>query len=187
LRTATSSCLWRCWAPPILWTLIIVIISGKLGSFNHSLEIIKWVVSWVVTVNPDSLASINWYCRKVIHFFYYGILTVLWIRALTVTYPERLWTNRVLALILSLMVACFDEGHQYFSPGRTSSGWDILLDLSGGVVFLLLCARYFKKKLAAPVEAEPYSSCHLAPALPACKVQREDLSSKSKIGQKTNQ
>jgi VanZ family protein len=162
LRSAVFSSLWRYWVPPILGTLIIEIISGKLGSFNHTLEIFKWLVSWVVTVHPDTLATINWYFRKVLHFFYYGILTVLWFRALTATYPERIWTNKILALAICLTVALFDEGHQYFSPGRTSSWWDIVLDMSGGIIFLILSAPYFKKNMVTPGEAAPASSCHTA-------------------------
>jgi VanZ family protein len=140
-----------------------VVISGKLGSFNHTFEIFKWVVSWIVTVNPDTLASINWYSRKVLHFLYYGILTVLWLRALMVTWPERVWMNRILALVLCLMVACLDEGRQYLVPDRTPSFWDIALDVSGGLIFLLVSACYFKKNMVAPVEAAPVSSCHLIP------------------------
>jgi VanZ family protein len=161
LRTEVSPGLWRYWAPPILWTLIIVVVSGNLGSLQNTFEVFKWVVSWIVTVNPDTLAPIHFYFRKVLHFLYYGILTVLWLRALMATYPERVWTNRTLALALCLMVACIDEGHQYFSHGRSSSWWDIALDLSGGIVFLLLSARYFRKNMVAPIEVQPASSCHL--------------------------
>jgi len=185
LKTEVSSSFWRYWSLPILWTLIIVVVSGNLGTPNHTFEIFKWVVSWIVTVNPKTLASIHWYFRKLLHSLYYGILTLLWLRALMAAYPERVWTNRILALAFCLMVACIDEGRQYFSPGRTSSGWDIVLDLSGGIVFLFLTARYFKKNMMAPVEAAPASSGHRTPILPACKVKREDLSSKSKIGLKT--
>ena len=144
-------------------TLVIVVISGNLGSLPTTFEIFKWVVSWLVTANPDTLGPVHFYFRKALHFLYYGTLTVLWLRALTATFPERAWTNRILSLVLSLMVACFDEGHQYFASGRTSSWWDIALDMSGSVVFLVLSARYFKKYMAAPVDGEPHSSCHLTP------------------------
>jgi VanZ family protein len=139
-----------------------VVVSGNVGSLNHTFEVFKWVVSWIATVNPKTLAPIHWYFRKVLHFLYYGILAVLWLRALKATYPERVWTNRILALAFCLMVACIDEGHQYFSHGRTSSLWDIALDMSGGVVFLFLSARYFKRNKAASVEVEPASSSHLS-------------------------
>jgi VanZ family protein len=140
-----------------------MVISGNLGSLNHTFEIFKWVVSWIVTVNPDTLAPIHLYFRKALHFLYYGTLTVLWFRALMATYPERPWINRILALALCLMVACLDEGRQYLSPGRSSSLWDIALDVSGGIIFLFLSAPYFKKNMVAPAEAAPTSSCHLTP------------------------
>jgi VanZ family protein len=163
VRNLAYSRLWHYWSLPILWTLIIVVVSGNLGSPNHTFKIFNWVVSWIVTVNPKTLAPIHWYFRKALHFLYYGILTVLWFRALMATYPERVWTNRTLALSLCLMVAFLDEGHQYLAHGRSSSLGDIALDLSGGLIFLFLSARYFKKNMMTPVEAGPASSGHIAP------------------------
>ncbi|MFL6375612.1 MAG: VanZ family protein, partial [Pyrinomonadaceae bacterium] len=37
------------------------------------------------------------------------------------------------------VVASLDEFNQSFEPSRTSSGWDVMLDISGGVVATLLC------------------------------------------------
>ena len=163
LRTAGSSSFWRYWAPPVLWTLVILVVSGSLGSLNNTFDIFKWVVSWIATVKPDTLAPVHFYLRKALHFLYYGILTVLWWRALTASWPERPWTNSVLALVLCLLVASFDEGHQYFSSGRTASWWDVALDMSGGLILLVLSTRFFTKKVEAPVEVQLACQCHLTP------------------------
>jgi VanZ family protein len=113
-----------------------------------------------MTTDPESLAQVHFYIRKVLHVVCYGVLTVLWLRALMATYPERVWTNRILALVLCLMVALTDEGRQYLFPDRTASWWDVGLDTSGGLLFLFLSACYFKKNMTTSAEGEPPSSCH---------------------------
>ena len=49
-------------------------------------------------------------------------------------------THRIyITLIITFLYAISDEMHQYFVPGRSLSGYDILLDLSG---ILLACFLY---------------------------------------------
>jgi VanZ family protein len=155
LRTAVSSSLWRYWAPPVIWSLTIVVLSGNIASLPSTFSGFKWLVSLIVTVDPGTLAPIHFYFRKVLHVICYGILTVLWFRALMASQPEHVWTNRILALGLCLMVALADEGRQYFYPSRTSTWWDVCLDMSGGVLFVFLSALFFKKNMAVPVEEQP--------------------------------
>jgi VanZ family protein len=157
LKTAVYSIAWRYWAPPIIWGLTIVAFSGNIGSFTSTFSVFQWLLSWIVTVNPDTLNMVHFYFRKVLHVVCYGVLTVLWFRALMASCPDRLWTNRILALVLCLMVALADEGRQYFYPARTSSWWDIGLDMSGGLLFLFLAARYFKKNTVTLPEEQPAS------------------------------
>ena len=140
-----------------------MVLSGDLGSGKNTFSPFKWVLSLFVTLGPDSLNLAHFYFRKLMHVVCYGFLTILWFRALKASYPERFWTNMVMALVLCLAVALVDEGHQYVVNTRTSSWRDVGLDLSGGVVFLILCARYFKKNMVAPDEAAPASSGHLTP------------------------
>ena len=140
-----------------------MVLSGDLGSGPNTFSPFRWVLSWIVTLDPDSLNLAHFYFRKVLHVVCYGVLSVLWLRALIASYPERLWINRMLALVLCLIVALMDEGHQYLADTRTASWWDIGLDMSGGILFLLLSTRCFKKNMMAPAEIQPASSCHLPP------------------------
>jgi VanZ family protein len=132
-----------------------VVLSGNIASLPSTFSGFKWLVSLIVTVDPETLAPIHFYCRKVLHVMCYGVLTILWFRALMASHPEHVWTNRVLALVLCLMVALADEGRQYFYPARTSSWWDVGLDLSGGVLFVFLSALFFKKNMAVSIEEQP--------------------------------
>jgi VanZ family protein len=140
-----------------------MVISGDLGSGQNTFSPFKWLLSLFVTLSPDSLNSAHFYFRKLLHVVFYGVLTILWFRALRASYPERFWSNMVMALVLCLAVALVDEGHQYVVDTRTASWRDVGLDLSGGIIFLFLSARYFRKNMVASVEAAPPSSCHLAP------------------------
>jgi VanZ family protein len=127
-------------------------LSGDLGSGPNTFSPFRWVLSWIVTLDPDSLNLAHFYFRKVLHVVCYGVLSVLWFRALMASYPERSGANVIMALVLCLAVALIDEGHQYLVNTRTASWWDIGLDMSGGLLFLLLSTRYFKKNMMAPAE-----------------------------------
>ena len=122
LRTAAKSALWRYWAPTLVWTLAIVVLSGKLGSLANTSAIFTWIMSWIVILDLDTLSRYHFYCRKALHAICYGGLTILWFRALTASYPESLWTNRILALALALLVSLTDEGRQYFCPAVPPAG-----------------------------------------------------------------
>ncbi len=150
MRITDSSTLWRYWLPPLIWALAIMVVSGDLGSGNTTFSPLKWVLSLLVTLTPDRLNLAHFYFRTLLHVVCYGVLTVLWFRALMASCPGRFWSNVVMALVLCLTVALVDEGHQYLVDTRTASWRDVGLDLSGGVIFLLLSASYFKKNMKAP-------------------------------------
>jgi VanZ family protein len=172
LRTAVSSRLWRYWAPPVIWGLTIVALSGNIASLPNTFSGFKWLVSLILTVDPETLAPIHLYIRKVLHVICYGVLTVLWFRALMASHPGHSWTNRLLALILCLVVALADEGRQYFYRARTSTWWDVCLDLSGGVLFVFISALFFKKNMAIPVEEQPPSPFQPSPGTSILQSQK---------------
>ena len=150
-----NSSLWRSWAPPLIWTLFLLALSGNLGSLTNTAGPFKWVVSRLFTLDPDTLVLLHFYFRKTVHVIFYGILAVLWLRALMASYPEHFGINWMLALILCLTVALADEGRQYFVPGRTASWYDAGLDMSGGVLFLSLITCYWKWRNRLPAEVQP--------------------------------
>jgi VanZ family protein len=144
LRTVVYSNSWHYWAAPIIWALAILALSGNIGSLSNTLGIFKWVLSWLVILDSETIASVHFYSRKTLHVICYGFLTLLWFRALMASCPERLMTNRILALALCLIVALADEGHQSLVPSRTGSWADVRLDMIGGLLFLFLSSRYWK-------------------------------------------
>jgi len=65
------------------------------------------------------------------HAFVFGVLAVLWARAL----GERPRTL-LIALALTLLYALSDEFHQAFVPGRHPDPWDLMFDGLGAAVGL---------------------------------------------------
>lgn len=68
---------------------------------------------------------------KVLHFLAYGVLALLWIRALG---GGRMIATPRQALLVFAIVTLYglsDELHQSFVPGRDASGWDVLADALG--------------------------------------------------------
>jgi len=126
------------WLPPILWGLAIIGMSGDVGSYQNTFSLLKWLLSWFVTLNPSQLKIINFYLRKTGHAVAYGLMYFLWFRAFRGhldTGPGRAF---LYALGLCLLVSMTDEGHQSFAKFRGGSGYDVLLDLCGASLAALI-------------------------------------------------
>jgi VanZ family protein len=67
------------------------------------------------------------------HAFVFGVLAVLWRRALGGV--RRAW---LVALALTLLYALSDEFHQMFVPGRCADPWDLVCDGAGAAAGLIL-------------------------------------------------
>ncbi len=156
LTSGLNYTVWRYWAPPVLWALVIMLLSGNLGAFPNSYSIFKWVVSSLFTLPPKLIDKLHLIFRKALHVVCYGVLGFLWLRALKATRPRFLWSNILLALLLSLGVALVDEGHQHFLTTRSGSLWDVVLDMSGASGIILLTAHLWgRNKTAIPSVPPP--------------------------------
>jgi VanZ family protein len=86
---------------------------------------------------------------KVIHYFEYSILALLFYRSLV--YNRRSIGNliAVVVVIAGSSVALMDEFYQSFIPGRDSSFFDLVADFSGvitGTVIYYFIRRHMKKR-----------------------------------------
>lgn len=103
--------------------------------------------SWKITLDRYNL-------DKVVHFFEYGILCGLLTRTIYHSIENHhLKRSLLLALGISFFIAGFDEMHQLYLPGRTSSFYDFIAD-SIGIVCALAAFWYFKRYSAAPHEMD---------------------------------
>lgn len=68
------------------------------------------------------------------HMLGYALLAAAYLYALAGRKMSR--TQLFYSLVLAILYACSDEWHQKFTPGRTSSVRDVLIDTTGAIVGL---------------------------------------------------
>ncbi|MBI5894115.1 MAG: VanZ family protein [Deltaproteobacteria bacterium] len=81
-----------------------------------------------------------WNIDKVVHFFEYGVLGVLWFRAIETR--EKIKSAAVIAFTITFLYGISDEIHQYFVPNRNASVYDVIADGLGA-----LAGIWFYRKL----------------------------------------
>lgn len=129
------------WVPPILWGVAILVMSGNWGSGKNTLNLLHWLLSWVVTLGPAQLKIVNHYLRKSGHVLAYALMYFLWFRAFRGQADYRRWRACLWSLVLCLCVSSMDEWRQSFYSSRGSSPWDVLLDMSAaGLAALIIAA-----------------------------------------------
>ena len=123
------------YAPLVLWIGVIFILSSGQGASGRTSLIIRPILEFLFPFAPEeTLIFYHGMIRKLAHFTEYAVLGLLACRAF------RKLVNRYLlmALGLVLLVASLDEFNQSFNPLRTGSPWDVAIDVSGGVVAIVL-------------------------------------------------
>ena len=134
---------WRVWlwsyAPLFAWIGVIFFLSSNLGSASHTSLIIEPVLKFFFPDMSEASREFAHACvRKTAHFTEYGILALLGIRALFQTSGVLFRLRWILPIVIVAVVASLDEFNQSFEPSRTSSLWDVLLDIFGGVTWTLV-------------------------------------------------
>ena len=102
-------------------------------------------VIFLLSAQPDlnsGLGSWDTVLRKLAHMAEFGLLWVLWWRALG--YGNRLWPA-----LIAVAYAVTDELHQTTVEGRVGSPVDVLID-SAGVALAMLAARRVRSGSVAP-------------------------------------
>ena len=145
------------WLPVAIGIGIIVLESTELFGASHTTGPLRWLYETIFGVVSNARWDvIHHLIRKCGHFFGYGALGLLWLRAWWMTLPHsRFLQDTLLALLGSSLVASLDEWHQSYLPNRTGSAWDVLLDCLGAIALLLLAyfyLRIFRPKRLARAE-----------------------------------
>ena len=123
------------YVPLLIWIGVIFLLSSSQGSSGRTSMIIRPILEFLFpSASNDTLLFYHGIIRKCAHFTEYAVLGMLACRAF------RRPTNRYIpmALGLVLLVASVDEFNQSFNPLRTGSPWDVAVDVSGGVVAILM-------------------------------------------------
>lgn len=104
-------------------------------------------------MDPDLVYRINFNIRKTAHVTEYAILAILAYRAFAFGAPHfRSSRNVVLPLLLGILYAASDEYHQSFSRLREGTAADLVFDIFGVILGLLLCLWQYCSRSRAAIE-----------------------------------
>lgn len=136
-RSAPRSLLNR-WAPAVLWMALIFLASSDAESGPRGSRLIGPLLDWLAPgLSASGREAVIVGARKLVHVVTFGLLALLFLRALRAD-PQAPWSwgQALAALGLTLLYAVSDEYHQSFVPTRVGSPVDVLIDTFGAVLAL---------------------------------------------------
>ena len=111
---------------------------GAISRFVPPLALMGLI--YFLSAQPDLSSGLGGWdllLRKCAHMTEYGLLWLLWVRALGCSTP----TTRRAAAAIAVAYACTDELHQHFVTGRHGTPRDVLIDAAGVAIAWVLARR----------------------------------------------
>lgn len=140
-----------CIALAIIWMGVIFYMSNQPASISsmHSGSTINIISKLPLIGNiMDYLTSINvgeFIVRKCAHMFSYCFLAIILFMSV---YEDNIKKAAIIAFLGTFLYACSDEFHQLFIPGRSGEFRDVMIDLVGATIGILLIIFMVKYKYA---------------------------------------
>ena len=137
--------------PAILWMTIIFLGSSDMLSAEHTSRLLVPFLRWLdPQISFATLNAIQLGIRKLGHLTEYAVLAMLLWRGLR---GGTRWQMKMSILFLVAVLGCAifaasDEFHQSFVPSRTPSPTDVMIDICGALIGLLMCLVFTRKKRA---------------------------------------
>ena len=123
--------------PLVVWLAFISFASTDSFNAGNTSRIIGPLVLWLFPhTTAETLATIQFFTRKLAHFTEYAILGFLAARAFR---SSPRWF--LISALLIVVYALLDEYHQSFVPSRTASIFDSFIDMAGGISALIFVSR----------------------------------------------
>ena len=138
------------WLPVLFWLGLIFLASTDLMSAEHTSRIIRSILRWFNPhISAASIARAQFFVRKAAHLSEYAILAVLFWRALRggSAWAAKLSFLFVITLLVCAAFAASDEFHQSFVRSRTSSMRDVMIDIAGAFIGLMICVAVARRKV----------------------------------------
>ena len=129
------------WLPLLIWLGVIFVGSTDLMSAEHTSRFIVPILLWLKPgMAPHTIRSILFAIRKCAHVTEYAILALLLWRALRSGTALSVKMSMLFGAVLlgCAVFAASDEFHQSFVKSRTPSVRDVLLDIVGALIGLLI-------------------------------------------------
>ncbi len=111
---------------------------------------IYWIIIFVLTTlpNPNVPKLLDNYDDKLKHFLAYTVLAVMVSLILHFQKRYKFLSEKVFlySVLIVSVYGIFDEVHQIFIPGRSADIFDLLCDISGGILGTYLSLRFIKRR-----------------------------------------
>ena len=132
------------YAPLVLWIGVIFFLSSSQGATTRTSPLIRPLLEFIFPGATEEILIIyQGYVRKFAHFAEYAALAFFASRAFwnsAIEFLRKFWQLAAFGLIFT--IAAIDEYNQSFNSLRTGSIYDVLIDLSGGLMMILLLVFY---------------------------------------------
>lgn len=138
------------WTFVIIWAAVIWTLGGDAFSASETGSRLAALLRWFGgELTPSQRLKLLMAIRKSAHLVEYAILALLTFRAAWLSAGgHQITTAAWSAVFLVATLATADEARQAFSPARTGSPIDVLIDITGGtiaIVGLLYVMRRFRR------------------------------------------
>ncbi len=144
----------KTWIAAILWLVIIVAESTNLASAENTSRILYPLLHFLLGLDPVHFPLWHFLIRKTGHFIGYFTLSWLLFRAWRDTFPlsGRNWSIEWarISFFMAALVACLDEWHQTYLPGRTGRLHDIALDSTAALIAQIALYFVLRKRTLEP-------------------------------------
>ncbi|HEX8281161.1 MAG TPA: VanZ family protein [Chthoniobacterales bacterium] len=129
------------WLPVIVWIAMISTASTDLMSAQHTSRFIGPFLLWLMPdIAPHQIVAVQFAVRKAAHVTEYAILAALLLRAFAGPRRFLRWKYAMATLLIVAGCASLDEYHQSFVASRTGALGDVLIDCSGALLGVAVCA-----------------------------------------------
>lgn len=142
------------YAPVLLWLGVIFYLSSGSGASTETSRIIGPLIAYFFpSTDETTVQLVHAAIRKSAHVTEYAILAALAARAFlssSVSWLQNKWAWW--AMVLVAVTASLDEFNQSFNVMRSASPLDTLLDISGGLLAIILIRLFlnWRKRKQTP-------------------------------------
>jgi len=127
------------WLPVLIWLGLIFVGSTDALSAEQTSRFLVPFLRWLdPQISFATIAAIHFALRKLGHLTEYAIFAAL------------LW----LAWLAAAIFAVTDEFHQSFVPSRTASPIDMMIDICGAMIGLIICMVFAAQGRSGPLNQE---------------------------------
>jgi len=137
------------WLPVLAWLVVTFIDSTNVMSVDNTS---RFIVPFLLWLKPGMTQQTIWeiivFMRHCAHVGEYAVLALLMLRALRggTSVSMRMTTLCGVVLLGCALFAVSDEFHQTFVKSRTPSVRDVLLDVAGASLGLLIAASFANRR-----------------------------------------